>query len=89
MSCIPRLDLSGWTREIRGAREAYEVALQRTPQTPARQPPTWLAPWRPLACGDLTAARRWADEGVAVTKGVSLVAAAGVGARVEIASGEG
>ena len=42
----------------------------------------------PLACGDLAAARRWADEVVSATKGWSLAAALTSRARVEIAQGE-
>jgi predicted ATPase/class 3 adenylate cyclase/DNA-binding CsgD family transcriptional regulator len=71
------------------AREAYEVALQRTPQTPGTATAYGLAPLAPLACGDVTTARRWADEGVAVAQGISLVAALSCRARVEIACGEG
>jgi predicted ATPase/DNA-binding CsgD family transcriptional regulator len=70
------------------AREAYEVALQRTPQTPGTAVSYGPAPLAPLACGDLTTARRWANEGVAVAQGVSLVAALACRARVAIADGE-
>lgn len=42
----------------------------------------------PLACGDLSAARRWADEVVAATKGWSFAAALVARARVEIVQGE-
>jgi DNA-binding CsgD family transcriptional regulator len=42
----------------------------------------------PLACGDLTAARRLADEVVALSKGISLAAALSSRARVAIAQGE-
>ena len=42
----------------------------------------------PLACGDLTAARRWADDVVSATKGWSRAAALTSRARVEIAQGE-
>ncbi|WP_297698316.1 LuxR family transcriptional regulator [Mycobacterium sp.] len=42
----------------------------------------------PLACGDLAAARRWADDVVAVTKGRGLSVSLATRARVEIAQGE-
>ena len=42
----------------------------------------------PLACGDLAAARRWADDVVSATRGWSLAAAWTARARVEIAQGE-
>jgi hypothetical protein len=42
----------------------------------------------PLACGDLTAARRWADDVVSVTTAWSQAAALTSRARVEIAQGE-
>jgi DNA-binding CsgD family transcriptional regulator len=70
------------------AREAYEVALQRTPQTPGTAISYGPAPLAPLACGDLTTARRWADEGVAFAEAVGLVAALACRARVAIAHGE-
>ena len=42
----------------------------------------------PLACGDLTAARRWAHEAVSITYGCYLSVALTMLARVEIAQGE-
>ena len=42
----------------------------------------------PLACGDLAAARRWADDVVSATRGWSLAAALTSRSRVEIAQGE-
>ena len=41
-----------------------------------------------LGCGDLPAARRWADEAVSMTKGVYLSWALVTRSRVEIAHGE-
>ncbi len=42
----------------------------------------------PLACGDIAAARRWADDVVSATRGWSLAAALTSRSRVEIAQGE-
>jgi predicted ATPase/class 3 adenylate cyclase/DNA-binding CsgD family transcriptional regulator len=70
------------------ASEAYEAALQHTPLTPATVSIYPLAALAPLACGDLTAARRRADDVVGLAKGISLVAALSCRARVEIAQGE-
>jgi len=71
-----------------GAREAYEAALQRTPLTPATVITYSVSALPSLACGDLTAARRRADDVVAASKDVSLVAALATRARVAIAQGE-
>jgi predicted ATPase/class 3 adenylate cyclase/DNA-binding CsgD family transcriptional regulator len=71
-----------------GAREAYEAALQRTPLTPATVSTYVVSALPPLACGDLIAARRRADEVVALSKGISLVAALSSRARVAIAEGD-
>jgi DNA-binding CsgD family transcriptional regulator len=46
------------------------------------------APLAPLACGDLAAARRWADDVVSATRAWCLAAALTSRARVEIAQGE-
>lgn len=68
--------------------EAYEAARERTHMNP------WMAgiyTWAPLArlaCGDLTAARRWADDVVSVTTAWSLAAALTSRSRVAIAQGE-
>ena len=70
------------------AREAYEVALQRTPQTRGTALSYGPAPLAPLACGDVTTARLWADGVVSVAKGVSLVGALTCRARVALAEGE-
>ena len=71
-----------------GALEAYETALQRTPLTPATVITYSVSALPSLACGDLTAARRRADDVVAASKDVSLVAALATRARVAIAQGE-
>ena len=71
-----------------GAREAYEAALQRTPLTPATVITYSVSALPLLACGDLSAARRRADDVVAASKDVSLVAALATRARVGIAQGE-
>jgi predicted ATPase/class 3 adenylate cyclase/DNA-binding CsgD family transcriptional regulator len=70
------------------AREAYEAALQRTPQTRGTALSYGPAPLAPLACGDVTTARRWADGVVTVAEGVSLVGALTCRARVALAEGE-
>ncbi|MDT5333138.1 MAG: hypothetical protein QOF31_4435 [Mycobacterium sp.] len=70
------------------AREAYEAALQRTPQTRGTALSYGPAPLAPLACGDVATARRWADGVVAVAEGVSLVGALTCRARVALAEGE-
>jgi hypothetical protein len=57
------------------AHEAYEVALQRTPLAPATVSTYVVSALAPMACGDLTAARRRADDVVVVSNGISLVAA--------------
>jgi DNA-binding CsgD family transcriptional regulator len=71
-----------------GAREAYEAALQRTPLTPVTVTTYVVSALPLLACGDLTAARRHADDVVAVSKDISLVAALATRARVAIAQEE-
>ena len=71
-----------------GAREAYESALQRTPLTPVTVTTYVVSALPSLACGDLTAARRRADDVMAVSKDISLVAALATRARVKIAQGE-
>jgi DNA-binding CsgD family transcriptional regulator len=71
-----------------GAREAYEAALQRTPLTPVTVTTYVVSALPSLACGDLTAARRRADDVVAASKDISLVAALATRARVAIAQGE-
>jgi predicted ATPase/class 3 adenylate cyclase/DNA-binding CsgD family transcriptional regulator len=70
------------------AHEAYEAALLRTPLTPATVNTYVVTPLPLLACGDLTAARRRADEVVSLSTGVSLVAALSSRARVGIAQGD-
>jgi DNA-binding CsgD family transcriptional regulator len=70
------------------AREAYETALKRTPLTPATVSIYVFLAVPPLACGDLTTARRLADDVVALSKGTSLVAALTARARIAIANGE-
>jgi hypothetical protein len=70
------------------ARDAYEVALQRTPHTRATAISYGPAPLAPLGCGDVTTARLWADGVVAVAEGVSLVGALTCRARVALAEGE-
>jgi predicted ATPase/class 3 adenylate cyclase/DNA-binding CsgD family transcriptional regulator len=68
--------------------EAYETARERTALDPQLAPMHNFAALAPLACGDLTAARRWADEVVSLTKGWSLACSLTARARVEIAQAE-
>jgi DNA-binding CsgD family transcriptional regulator len=70
------------------ALEAYEEALRRTPLTPATALSYGVIALPLLARGDLTAARRMADDVVAMSNGVSLVAAITSRARVAIAQGD-
>jgi predicted ATPase/class 3 adenylate cyclase/DNA-binding CsgD family transcriptional regulator len=74
--------------DVAAAHDAYEAALQRTPLTAATVAIYPFLPLPLLACGDLTAARRRADDLVVLAKGISLVAALTCRARVEIAQGE-
>jgi predicted ATPase/class 3 adenylate cyclase/DNA-binding CsgD family transcriptional regulator/predicted negative regulator of RcsB-dependent stress response len=68
--------------------EAYEAALQHTPLTP-QTVSTYVVTALPLlAVGDLAAARRQADDVVAVSTGISLVAALASRARVALVQGE-
>ena len=71
-----------------GAWDAYEAAREGTAMDPLTAGIYTWAPLAPLACGDLPAARRWADDVVSVTTGWSLAAALTSRARVEIAQGE-
>ena len=68
--------------------EAYEGARERTAMHPQTASIYNWAALAPLACGDLAAARRWADDVVSATKGWSLAAALTSRSRVEIAQGE-
>ncbi len=83
---------TGLTRLMRGdapaAREAYEAALQRTPLTPVTVTTYVVSALPLLACGDLTAARRHADDVVALSKDINLVAALATRARVALAQGD-
>ena len=68
--------------------EAQEAARELTGMYPQMAPLYNWAALAPLACGDLTAARRWADDVVSVTTAWSLAAALTSRSRVEIAQGE-
>jgi DNA-binding CsgD family transcriptional regulator/Tfp pilus assembly protein PilF len=70
------------------ANDAFEAALQRTPLAPVTAPIYVWSALAPLACGDLTTARHWADDVVALVKSVSLARALTCRAYVEIAQGE-
>jgi DNA-binding CsgD family transcriptional regulator len=68
--------------------ETYEAAREYTAMDPQLVPMHIWAALAPLACDDLGAARRWADEVVSATRGWSFAAASIARARVEIAQGE-
>jgi predicted ATPase/DNA-binding CsgD family transcriptional regulator len=68
--------------------DAYETAREHTALDPQLAPMHNFAALAPLACGDLAAARRWADEVVSLTKGWSQACSLTARARVEIAQAE-
>jgi predicted ATPase/class 3 adenylate cyclase/DNA-binding CsgD family transcriptional regulator len=68
--------------------EAYEAARERTGLDPMTSGIHTWAPLAPLTCGDLAAARRWADDVVSVTTAWSLAASLTSRSRVLIAQGE-
>ena len=68
--------------------EAWEAARQRTGMDPQVASTFDWAALAPMACGDLAAARRWADDVVSATKGCFLSDSLASRARVEIARGE-
>jgi predicted ATPase/class 3 adenylate cyclase/DNA-binding CsgD family transcriptional regulator len=76
------------TGNASAAWEAYEAARERTAMDPMTSGIYTWAPLAPLTCGDLAAARRWADDVVASTTNWSLAAALTSRSRVEIAQGE-
>ncbi len=71
-----------------GAFQAYEEARRRLGLDPITAGPQIFSALAPLACGDLTGARRWADDLVSVSRGCFLMTALTARARVEIAQGE-
>ncbi|WP_253861542.1 LuxR family transcriptional regulator [Mycobacterium asiaticum] len=73
--------------EPSAAWQAFETAREHTLMDPQLAPMHIYAALAPLACGDLAAARRWADEVVAATRGWSRAASLATRARVEIAQG--
>lgn len=68
--------------------KAYEAARQCSGMDLQIAATYVWAALAPLACGDLAAARRWADDVVAATKGCGLSLSLASRARVEIAQGE-
>lgn len=74
--------------EASAAWETLEAARELTGMYPQTAPLYIWAALAPLACGDLTAARRWADDVVSVTRSWSLAASLTARARVLIAQGE-
>jgi predicted ATPase/class 3 adenylate cyclase/DNA-binding CsgD family transcriptional regulator len=76
------------TGDASAAWKAYEAARERTLMDPMTAGIYTWAPLAPLTCGDLAAARRWADDVVSATTHWSLGAALTSRSRVEIAQGE-
>jgi predicted ATPase/class 3 adenylate cyclase/DNA-binding CsgD family transcriptional regulator len=74
--------------EATTAWRACQTARQFTGLVPATGVIYMWAARAPLACGDLSAAREWADAVVSLTKGCDLSAALATRARVDIARGE-
>jgi predicted ATPase/class 3 adenylate cyclase/DNA-binding CsgD family transcriptional regulator len=68
--------------------QGYEGARERTPMNPWIAGIYTWAPLAPLACGDLAAAGRWADDVVSSNVGWGLAAALTSRSRVQIAQGE-
>jgi DNA-binding CsgD family transcriptional regulator len=68
--------------------QTFEAATEHTVMDPQLAPMHCWAALAPLACGDLGAARRWADKVVSLTMGWSLAAASISRAYVLIAQGE-
>ena len=76
------------TGDASAAWESYEAARERTVMDPMTAGIYTWAPLAPLACGDLPAARRWADDVVSATTAWGRAAALTSRARVLIAQGE-
>ncbi|WP_234834962.1 helix-turn-helix transcriptional regulator [Mycolicibacterium stellerae] len=76
------------TGDASAAWDAYEAARDGTAMDPLTAGIYTWAPLAPLACGDLAAARRWADDVVSVTTAWSLAASLTSRARIQIAQGE-
>ncbi|MGN6336892.1 response regulator transcription factor, partial [Mycobacterium sp.] len=68
--------------------EAYEAARVRTVMDPMTASMYHWAPLAPMACGDFTAARRWADEVISSTTTWGVAATLTSRSRVELAQGE-
>lgn len=68
--------------------EMWEAARERTRMDPQLAAMHLWSALAPLACGDVAAARRWADEVVSATSGWSYAAALLGRARVEFAQGD-
>ncbi|WP_286137352.1 LuxR family transcriptional regulator [Mycobacterium sp. IS-3022] len=76
------------TGDASAAWEAYEAARKHTAMDPLTAGIYTWVPLAPLACGDLAAACRWADDVVSVTTAWSLAASLTSRSRVLIAQGE-
>jgi DNA-binding CsgD family transcriptional regulator len=76
------------TGDASAAWEAFEAARQHSAMDPQTGSTFNWAALAPLACGDLDAARRWADDVVSVARGCFLPLSLTSRARVEIARGE-
>jgi len=68
--------------------QMWEAAQERTKMDPQLAAMHLWSALAPLACGDVAAARRWADEVVSATNGWSFAAALLARARVEMVQGE-
>jgi predicted ATPase/class 3 adenylate cyclase/DNA-binding CsgD family transcriptional regulator len=68
--------------------QSFEAGRQRTGLNPATVGLYLSSPLALLACGDIAAARRWADDVISVSIGVYRSSALAVRARVEIAQGQ-
>ena len=91
---IGRVHTAAWEPMSKGqitasaAWEAYEAARERTALDPLTSSIFTWAALAPLACGDLAAAGRWADDAVETTTGWWMMWALSARARVAIAAGE-
>ena len=74
--------------EASAAWEAFETARQHSAMDPQTGSTLSWAAVAPLACGDLDAARRWADDVVSVSRGCYMPLSLTSRARVQIAQGE-
>ena len=74
--------------DAQAAHEAYQAALRHTPLTPATVSTYVITALPMMLCGDTAGALQRADEVVALSTGISRVAALSARARVRIALGD-